>query len=138
MQRIGKDLEVLNRLGVGLLPCPFYLCVSNLRLVNKTHYTDSFVMRYLSSDLNLFRVLLTIYLQGNLTRAGKVLGVTQPAISNALARLRTMYDDPLFVRTGSRMRPTQKTEQIIQQVSIALELLTSTLSPDQPMPQAKD
>ncbi|MFT7289872.1 MAG: DNA-binding transcriptional LysR family regulator [Reinekea sp.] len=95
-------------------------------------------MRYLSSDLNLFRVLLTIYLQGNLTRAGKVLGVTQPAISNALARLRTMYDDPLFVRSGSRMRPTQKTEQIIQQVSIALELLTSTLIPDQPMPQPKD
>jgi len=89
-------------------------------------------MKYLSSDLNLFRVLLTIYLQGNLTRAGIALGVTQPAISNALARLRKMYDDPLFVRSGTQMLPTFKTEQIIQQVTIALELLTSTLNRDQP------
>ena len=85
-------------------------------------------MSQLASDLNLYRVLHTIYSAGNLTKAGLVLGVTQPAVSNALARLRKLYDDPLFVRSGTQMRPTFKTEQIISQVSIALELLTSTMS----------
>jgi DNA-binding transcriptional LysR family regulator len=79
------------------------------------------------SDLNLFRVLHTIYSAGNLTRAGRELGVTQPAVSNALARLRKIYDDPLFIRSGTNMRPTFKTEQIIPHVRIALELLSSTV-----------
>lgn len=82
----------------------------------------------LPTDLNLYRVLHTIYHSGNLTRAGESLGVTQPAVSNALARLRKIYDDPLFIRSGSTMRPTFKTEQIIHQIGIALELLEGTLS----------
>lgn len=81
-----------------------------------------------ASDLNLFRVLHTIYTSGNLTKAGQVLGVTQPAVSNALARLRKIYDDPLFVRSGTQMRPTFKTEQMIPQVTIALDLLSGTLN----------
>jgi len=85
-------------------------------------------MSQLASDLNLYRVLHTIYLAGNLTKAGHILGVTQPAVSNALSRLRKFYDDPLFVRSGTQMRPTFKTEQIISQVTIALDLLTSTMS----------
>jgi len=89
-------------------------------------------MHHLASDLNLYRVLHTIYLAGNLTKAGEVLGVTQPAVSNALARLRKLYDDPLFVRSGTYMRPTFKTEQIIPQVTIALDLLSSTLVSELP------
>lgn len=86
-------------------------------------------MKPQSSDLNLFRVLDTIYTAGNLTKAGQELGVTQPAVSNALARLRKIYDDPLFIRSGSHMRPTFKTEQMMPHVRIALELLSSTIEP---------
>ena len=81
-------------------------------------------------DLNLYRVLHTIYIAGNLTKAGEMLGVTQPAVSNALARLRKLYNDPLFVRSGSKMRPTFKTEEIIPQITIALDLLAGTLEKD--------
>ncbi|EAR09737.1 LysR family transcriptional regulator [Reinekea blandensis] len=87
-------------------------------------------MRLLDSDLNLYRVFLTIYRTRNLTHAGEQLGVTQPAVSNALSRLRTIYDDPLFVRHGKWMRPTLKTEQIIPDVMQALQLLADTLAPE--------
>lgn len=85
-----------------------------------------------STDLNLYRVLYTIYTAGNLTRAGEILGVSQPAVSNSLARLRKLYDDPLFIRSGSFMRPTYRTEQIIDKVSVALEMLTTTLEAKHP------
>ena len=49
-------------------------------------------------DLNLFIAFDVIYTEGNLTKAGKVLGITQPAVSNALSRLRETFDDDLFVR----------------------------------------
>lgn len=84
-------------------------------------------MRPLESDLNLFRVYLTIYHTRNLTRAGEHLGVSQPAISNALARLRKMYNDPLFIRSGKAMRPTFKTEQMMPDIERALTLLARTL-----------
>ena len=57
-------------------------------------------------DLNLFRVFQAIHEEGSLTRAGEVLHMTQPAVSNALARLRGTYGDPLFVRNASGMTPT--------------------------------
>lgn len=78
-------------------------------------------------DLNLMRVILAIYEQGNLTRAGKSLGVTQPAISNALAKLRSIYDDPLFFRSGTHMRPTNMTRQMIPQIKTALDLVYGTV-----------
>ena len=57
-------------------------------------------------DLNLFVVFDAIYSEANLTRAGEIIGITQPAVSNSLSRLRTMFDDPLFVRTAKGMTPT--------------------------------
>ena len=51
-------------------------------------------------DLNLFIVFDAIYTEANLTRAGQIVGITQPAVSNALARLRETFNDPLFVRTA--------------------------------------
>jgi len=44
-------------------------------------------------DLNLFTIFDVIYTERNLTKAGKVLGITQPAVSNALSRLRTTFND---------------------------------------------
>ena len=58
-------------------------------------------MKISSFDLNLFVILNAIYTEGSLTKAAEVVGITQPAVSNALARLRDKFNDDLFVRTGS-------------------------------------
>ena len=80
-------------------------------------------------DLNLFRVFDAIYQEGSLTRAGEVLHLTQPAVSNALSRLRAAYDDPLFVRTAAGMVPTPVAETIVADIRGALQLLDDTLQP---------
>ena len=58
-------------------------------------------MKISSFDLNLFVILNAIYTEGSLTMAAEVVGITQPAVSNALSRLREKFNDDLFVRTGS-------------------------------------
>jgi DNA-binding transcriptional LysR family regulator len=58
------------------------------------------------TDLNLLRVFLAISDLRSLTAAGERLGLTQPAVSHALRRLRALFDDPLFVRTPTGMLPT--------------------------------
>ena len=74
-------------------------------------------------DLNLFVVLDTIYAEGNITRAAKALSLTQPAVSHALARLRELLGDPLFIRQGSKMLPTPMTRSLIGPVRQALQTL---------------
>ncbi len=71
-------------------------------------------------DLNLFVVFDAIYTEGSLTRAAKVLNLTQPAVSHALGRLRDRLDDPLFVRQGSRMVPTARARAMISPVRHSL------------------
>lgn len=78
-------------------------------------------------DLNLFVVLEAIYREGNITRAGHQLNLTQPAISHALKRLRELLRDPLFVRQGPHMVPTPFTRNMIDQVRQALQLLEVNL-----------
>ena len=74
-------------------------------------------------DLNLFIVFDAIYTEANLTRAGQIVGITQPAVSNALSRLRETFNDPLFVRTAQGMVPTPMAQNIIGPVRNALQLL---------------
>ena len=74
-------------------------------------------------DLNLFVVFDAIYSEANLTRAGQIVGITQPAVSNALARLRETFNDPLFVRTAQGMVPTPMAQNIITPVRNALQQL---------------
>ncbi len=74
-------------------------------------------------DLNLFVVFDAIYSEANLTRAGQIVGITQPAVSNALARLRETFNDPLFVRTAQGMVPTPMAQNIIGPVRSALQQL---------------
>lgn len=78
-------------------------------------------------DLNLFRIFDAVYQEGSLTRAGEVLHLTQPAVSNALARLRALYQDPLFVRTSAGMVPTPTAETIAANVRAALQMLSGSL-----------
>lgn len=79
-------------------------------------------------DLNLFVVFDAIYQQRNLTRASEVLFMSQPAVSNALARLRESLNDPLFVRAPGGMRPTPLAENIIERVQQALTLLENSVA----------
>ena len=59
-------------------------------------------------DLQHLRVFDVLIRENSLTRAARVLGVSQPALSKTLARLRRYFDDPLFVRVSLRMEPTPK------------------------------
>ncbi len=79
-------------------------------------------------DLNLFVVLEAIYREGNITRAGQQLNLTQPAISHALKRLRDLLQDPLFIRQGAHMVPTPFTRNMIEEVRQALQILEVNLS----------
>ncbi|MFZ6863629.1 LysR family transcriptional regulator [Undibacterium sp. Ji67W] len=79
-------------------------------------------------DLNLFIVFEAIYTEGTVTRASQQLNLTQPAISHALNRLRSMFDDPLFVRQGNSMVSTPLARSIIEPVRHALRGLEMTLT----------
>lgn len=78
-------------------------------------------------DLNLFLVFDTIYTERNLTQAAKSLAITQPAVSNALARLRKLFNDELFVRSARGMQPTPVADSIAQNISDALSLLKTSI-----------
>lgn len=63
-------------------------------------------------DLNLLLVFNVIYRTRNTTRAADQLHLTQPAVSNALKRLRLLFDDVLFVRTATGMEPTPRADAV--------------------------
>lgn len=74
-------------------------------------------------DLNLLVVFEAIYSQSSITKASEVLFLSQPAVSNALNRLRKLCDDPLFIRTGQQMQATLKAQAMIEPVRQALALI---------------
>jgi DNA-binding transcriptional LysR family regulator len=78
-------------------------------------------------DLNLLRVFHAIVEEKSLTRAGVRLGLSQPAISYSLGRLRTLFDDPLFVRTRSSMQPTPMALELVEIVGRALDTVRDAL-----------
>ncbi len=84
-------------------------------------------MNLRSIDLNLIPVFDAIFTEGNLTRAADRLAMSQPAMSNALARLRAAVDDPLFIRTARGMIPTPRARQMAGQIRQALNLIQTTL-----------
>lgn len=74
-------------------------------------------------DFNLLRVFLAIWDLRSLTGAGERLGLTQPAVSHALRRLRQRFDDPLFVRAAHRMLPTETAVRLHAPLEQAYDLL---------------
>ncbi|MCW0939164.1 LysR substrate-binding domain-containing protein [Pantoea sp. RG18] len=72
-------------------------------------------------------VLLVMMEERNVTRAAERLGITQPALSNALNRLRETLNDPLFIRERYGMRPTPKAEQLAQVVGAALSSIDKVI-----------
>ncbi|HWL76001.1 MAG TPA: LysR family transcriptional regulator [Microbacterium sp.] len=78
-------------------------------------------------DLNLLRVFVAVYESRGLTIAARRLYVTQPAVSQALARLRRELDDPLFEREGRLMRPTPFADAVYPGFREALAGIDRTL-----------
>jgi DNA-binding transcriptional LysR family regulator len=85
-------------------------------------------MRRNRIDLDLLVVLDAIYTEGGITRAAKRLNLTQPAISHALGRLRSYFDDPLFTRDGRAVVPTPFVRNLIQPLRQALRGLDTVLN----------
>ncbi|MBR9728909.1 LysR family transcriptional regulator [Shewanella intestini] len=81
-------------------------------------------------DLNLFIVLQAVYQQGSITRAAAQLHLTQPAVSHALSRLRSKYNDPLFVRFGRKMVASEFCQQMMPSIDKSLAELYNTLNPE--------
>lgn len=80
------------------------------------------------ADINLMVVFEALMQERNLTRAAEKLFVAQPTVSAALARLRTMFNDPLLVRVGNRMEPSARAEEVIKYLTPALDAMSVALS----------
>ena len=82
-------------------------------------------------DLNLLVVFNQLLTERKVSAVAERLGLSQPAVSNALRRLRALLDDPLFVRTGRGMEPTPFALQLAEPVAYALGTLHHALNQPQ-------
>ncbi len=72
-------------------------------------------------DFNLLKALQALLVTQSVSEAARRVGVTQPAMSAALSRLRVVFDDPLLIRRGNRMLPTPRAADLVETVSAALD-----------------
>lgn len=88
-------------------------------------------------DLNLLKALVAIYEERQITQAASRLGITQPGLSHALARLRGTFGDELFLRRAGGMVPTAMAEDLYARIRPGLELLHDGIaSPVDPDPKS--
>ena len=80
-------------------------------------------------DLNLLVYLDALLRERNVTQAAQQLNLSQPAMSNGLRRLRTLFDDPLLVRTSDGMTPTDRALELEPLVRDALERIDQAVQP---------
>ena len=80
-------------------------------------------------DLNLLIYLDVLLREKNVTRAAEQLGVTQPAMSNILRRLRNLFNDPLLIRSSEGMTPTERALELQPRIRDALSDLSMILEP---------
>ena len=78
-------------------------------------------------DLNLLTVFDAVMQEQNITRAAHNLGMSQPAVSNAVARLKSMFNDELFMRHGRGIQPTPRARQLFGPIRQALQLVRNEL-----------
>lgn len=86
-------------------------------------------MSFLTLDLNLLRVFDAVMTEQNLTRAAQRLAMTQPAVSNAVKRLRDSLGDDLLIRTAHGVKPTARAESLWPAVRRALAELEEAVAP---------
>jgi len=82
-------------------------------------------------DLNLLIYLDVLLREKNVTRAAEQLGITQPAMSNGLKRLRGIFNDPLLIRSSEGMTPTERALELQPALRTALFDLQKVLEPNQ-------
>jgi DNA-binding transcriptional LysR family regulator len=87
-------------------------------------------MNWGAFDLNLLIVFDAVMQERNVTRAGGRIGLSQPAVSHALSRLRHMLKDELFIRTPEGMAPTPRAEQLAEPLRRALSDMQLALEPE--------
>lgn len=80
-------------------------------------------------DLNLLVYLDVLLRERNVTKAANQLGISQPAMSNGLRRLRQLFDDPLLVRTSEGMTPTERATQLAPLVRDVLVDIEKAVQP---------
>jgi len=81
-------------------------------------------------DLNLLVYLDVLLRERNVTRAAESLGISQPAMSNGLRRLRELFSDPLLVRTSGGMSPTERAENLQPEVREVVASIEKVVEPD--------
>jgi DNA-binding transcriptional LysR family regulator len=82
-------------------------------------------------DLNLLKNLDVLLREQNVSRAAEQIGITQPAMSNSLKRLRTLFNDPLLIRTAGGMAITEKGRELRPLVRQLLAQTETLLSGDE-------
>src|SRR5258708_16274766 len=79
-------------------------------------------------DLNLLKAFDALISERAVTRAAARIGLSQPAMSHALSRLRSLFADGLFVRTPTGMEPTARAREIAPLVAAAIEHIEAALN----------
>ena len=79
-------------------------------------------------DLNLLKAFDAIHNERAVTRAASRIGLSQPAMSHALSRLRDLFGDDLFVRTSDGMEPTARAREIAPLIAVAIEQIEAALN----------
>ena len=80
-------------------------------------------------DLNLLVYLDVLLRECNVTRAAEELGISQPAMSNSLRRLRDLFNDPILVRTSDGMTPTDRALELQPMVRTVLAAAEQAILP---------
>ena len=86
-------------------------------------------MKLSNIDLNLLVYFNILLRERNVTKAAEHLGLSQPAMSNGLRRLRKVFNDPLLVRTSKGMMPTDKAKELQPQVQKVLSQIETFIQP---------
>lgn len=79
-------------------------------------------------DMNLLVIFEALMFEKNVTRVAEKMFLGQPAVSAALARLRELFDDPLLVRNGRTLEPTQRAIAILKELQPALDTISGAVS----------
>lgn len=82
-------------------------------------------------DLNLLNIFHAVMMERSVTRAANRLCMTQPAVSNALQRLRAMFQDELFSKVRDGVEPTERALMLWPQLDEALETIRSVILPEE-------
>lgn len=98
-----------------------------VKIIDKSNLIEMGKPQLRMVDLNLLTVFDAVMQEQNITRAAHTLGMSQPAVSNAVARLKVMFNDELFVRYGRGIQPTARAFQLFGSVRQALQLVQNEL-----------